>query len=113
VETALAQLGDSKVFDLVVNHLKTDSFQTEIQKLQITGGKAAAEALVKPSNYFDIPYGKPSMAALSRMVRNPPLPRTRAPRLGIFGNRRIGRRRTEMLPSSSKCLPTSESWTVY
>jgi hypothetical protein len=74
VETALAQLGDTKAFEVVVSHLKTQSYETEIQKLQIIGGKAAVEALVNSSNYFDIPYGKPFMAALSRMVQDPPLP---------------------------------------
>jgi hypothetical protein len=75
VETALARLGDAKAFDVVVSHLKTQSFQTEIQKLQIIGGKEAVEALVNSSNYFNTSiWGKPFMAALSRMVQNPPLP---------------------------------------
>jgi hypothetical protein len=74
VETALAQLGDAKEFDVVVSHLKTQSYQTEIQKLQIIGGKPAVEALVNSSNYFNPSWGKPFLAALSRMVQNPPLP---------------------------------------
>jgi hypothetical protein len=74
VETALAPLGDAKEFEIVVGQLKTQSYQTAIQKLQIIGGKDAVEALVNSSNYFDIPYGKPFMPALSRMVQDPPLP---------------------------------------
>ncbi|MGB7752401.1 MAG: HEAT repeat domain-containing protein [Candidatus Acidiferrales bacterium] len=74
VETALAQLGNAKEFEIVVGQLKTQSYQTAIQKLQIIGGRDAFEALVNSSNYFDIPYEKPFMPALSRMVQDPPLP---------------------------------------
>ena len=74
VETALAQLGEDKEFEIVVGQLKTQSYQTAIQKLQMIGETDAVEALVNSSNYFDIPYGKAFMPALSRMVQDPPLP---------------------------------------
>lgn len=74
VETSLARLGDRKEFDLIVAHMKTQSFQREIQKLQIVGGKDAVEALVNSSNYFNTPWGRPFLKALSEMVQNPPLP---------------------------------------
>jgi len=74
VETSLARLGDPKEFDIIVAHLKTQSFQTEIQKLQIVGGKDAVEALVNSSNYFNTVWGRPFLKVLSEMLQNPPLP---------------------------------------
>ena len=74
VETSLAQLGDTKEFGVIVAHLKTNSFQTEIQKLQIIGGKDAVEALVNSSNYLNTVWGGPFLKALAQMVENPPLP---------------------------------------
>jgi hypothetical protein len=74
VETALARLGDAKEFGVVVGQLKTRSFQTEIQKLQIIGGKDAVEALVNSSDHFNTAWGNFFVQALSRMVENPPLP---------------------------------------
>lgn len=73
VETSLAQLGDAKEFGIIVAHLRTNSFQTEIQKLQIIGGKNAVEALVNSSNYFNTVWGGPFLKALGQMVENPPL----------------------------------------
>ncbi len=74
VETSLARLGDPKEFDIIVAHLKTQSFQTEIQKPQIVGGKDAVEALVNSSNYFNTVWGRPFLKVLSEMLQNPPLP---------------------------------------
>lgn len=74
VETSLAQLGDAKEFGIIVAHLNTNSFQTEIQKLQIIGGKDAVEALVNSSNYFNTVWGGVFLKALAQMVQNPPLP---------------------------------------
>jgi hypothetical protein len=74
VETSLARLGDRKEFDIIVAHMKTQSFQTEIQKLQIVGGKDAVEALVNSSNYFNTVWGRPFLKALSEMLQKPPLP---------------------------------------
>jgi hypothetical protein len=74
VETSLARLGGPKEFDIIVAHLKTQSFQTEIQKLQIVGGKDAVEALVNSTNYFNTVWGRPFLKALSEMLQNPPLP---------------------------------------
>jgi len=74
VETALAELGDAAQFAVIRAHLKTNSFQTEIQKLQIIGGIDAVEALVNSSNYFNTVWGGPFLKALSQMVQSPPLP---------------------------------------
>jgi hypothetical protein len=74
VETALAELGDAAQFSVILAHLKTNSFQTEIQKLQIIGGKDAVEALVNSSKYFNTAWGGPFLKALSQMVQNPSLP---------------------------------------
>ncbi len=43
VETSLALLGDDSQFKIIVKHLNTSSFQTEIQKLEIIGGRRAVE----------------------------------------------------------------------
>lgn len=74
IETALAELGDAKQFDIIVANLKTSSFQTEIQKLQIIGGKNAVEALINSNGYFNTMSGGYFLKALSQMVQNPPLP---------------------------------------
>ena len=79
VETALAKLGDGSQFAIIVAHLKTNSFQTEIQKLRIIGGKDSVEALVNSSNYFNTVWGGPFLKALSQMLQNPPLPPDAAP----------------------------------
>jgi hypothetical protein len=71
VETSLARLGDAKEFNIIVAHLKTNSFQTEIQKLQIVGGKDAVEALTNSSDYA---WDRPLLKALGEMVQNSPLP---------------------------------------
>ncbi|HEY2460085.1 MAG TPA: hypothetical protein VGI16_04725 [Candidatus Acidoferrum sp.] len=74
VETSLARLGDAKELQIIVAHLNTNSFQTEIQKLQIIGGKDAAEALVNSSSYFHPVWGGAFLKALAQMVESPPLP---------------------------------------
>lgn len=74
VETSLAELGDAKEFGIIITHLNTNSFQTEIQKLQIIGGKDAVEALVNSSNYFNTAWGGLFLKALAQMVQDPPLP---------------------------------------
>jgi hypothetical protein len=74
VETSLARLGDAQHFKIIVTNLNTRSFQTEIQKLQIIGGREAVEALVNSSSYFNTYWGQPFLKALSPMVEDPPLP---------------------------------------
>ncbi len=74
VETALAILGDDSQFKIIVKHLNTNSFQTEIQKLEIIGGRRAVEALINSSNYFNAVWGRPFLNALPQMVEDPPLP---------------------------------------
>lgn len=66
VETALAELGDTKAFSMI-------AARPDLQKLQIIGGKGAVEALLD-SKYFNTVQGAPLMKALSQMVQNPPLP---------------------------------------
>ncbi len=66
VETALAELGDSKAFSII-------AARPDIQKLQIIGGKRAVEALIN-SKQFNAVQAAPLMKALSQMVQNPPLP---------------------------------------
>lgn len=79
VETSLARLGEAHNFKIIVNNLNTRSFQTEIQKLQIIGGRDAVEALVNSSNYFNTVWGQPFLKALSQMVEDPPLPADATP----------------------------------
>ena len=74
VETSLAMLGDDSQFNIIVKHLNTNSFETEIQKLEIIGGRRAVEALINSSNYFNAVWGRPFLNALPQMVENPPLP---------------------------------------
>ena len=74
VETSLAMLGDDSQFRIIVKHLNSNSFQTEIQKLQIIGGSRAVEALINASRYFNGVWGRPFLKALPQMVENPPLP---------------------------------------
>jgi hypothetical protein len=75
VETSLARLGDVRQFKIIVNNPNTGSFETEIQKLQIIGGRDAVEVLVNSSGY----WGQPFLKALSQMVEDPPLPPDAAP----------------------------------
>lgn len=84
-ETALAELGDTKEFGAIVAHLQTISFQTEIQKPQIIGGKDAVEALINSSNYFNTVWGGAFLKALSQMLQNPPLPPNAEPSVQNIG----------------------------
>ena len=71
VETALAELGDARAFSMI-------AARTDIQKLQIIGGKNAVEALIN-SKLFNTVSGGPLLKALSQMVQNPPLPSNTEP----------------------------------
>lgn len=66
VETALAELGDTKAFSMI-------AAGPDIQKLQIIGGKGAVDALIN-SKHFNTTQGTPLLKALSQIVQNPPLP---------------------------------------
>ena len=94
VETALAELGDARAFAMI-------AARTDIQKLQIIGGKNAVEALIN-SKLFNPVSGGPLLKALSQMVQNPPLPSNTDLRRKPYACGKIGGQRTRIPPDSSR-----------
>jgi len=100
VETALAELGDTKAFSMI-------AARPDIQKLQIIGGKGAVEALLN-SQHFNPEQGAPFMKALSQMVQNPSQ-RTLNPPHKIYAPGRNGGRGTGTPRDWSRCLASNET----
>jgi len=77
VEVALAKFGDEKSLEISLRHPSPYADQAGLVKFEIVSGQRSMNALIESISQVDPRYAantKPLMAALSRMVQNPPLP---------------------------------------